>query len=1460
MDKFFKLCVAFLLGLLMTKSAIANSAVEAGEVSISLDQQGRVVSFSIAGRNLSAGLPPAPLVSLCDVTRGDTFVPGIPEAGSLTGGLRLSFAGVEAEAVLRGVPHENALHFTCRVEGKRDLPDRGVLLRFAFPANCIGWRWHDDTQTSRPITPDGLYENVTPLRAWADLPEWKDKPDLKMGYANRNFCTVLTGEAGLCLSVPLDAPCIFRTAYNARERQLQLLYDFALSPETREPNTWSFAFDLYACNPEWGFRSALAEYYKLYPEMFTNYVKRPGQWMAFNRLSQIDNANEFRFGLQEGAPEPEYDDKIGVLSTTYFTHAGMFANIPNYDPEKDPLPPHEVLVKAMADQFKRTTGLEGIFEAVGLHDSEGKLDVQKTSVYGHIISQFNLDPELPYGAWHLNRTGEQTKYFKEKRGGELDGFYYDGLTAGLNYRRDHFKYSEAPPLWDPVARKAFLNNFFSSCSFARAAAEQLRPRGQITMMNGALGASFFVAPWLDVFGSETGLRISRSDLNYIRSIAYHKPFLTLLKGNYEKAIGHAEIELFMKRALAYGIFPGFFDWPPSGLGPGGRYWDHPEYYERDRDLFRKYLPLCQALSKAGWEPVTYARSSVEKVYVERFGPGEDGVIFLTLLNEDNQTHETTLTIDLKQLGLSPGKTKCVEMLSGNMVPLTESAGQAVTLLTLPSEGVAMLRLCSPQQAAAQRMEWAEEVVELGRKMREVDRQKPPVAVHWRPLKGWYGREKAGDSNILVFGGERKEEQQCSQWAMLFQPKPAPVTLTVRAAGENIVGSGSPQIQCRAAWVSPSFTHDELLRFELPKGTYDWREFTFTIPTTQALRAIEVIPTFPGSLSGKLKLASIRLADTFGDDYIVDADFHEWYEPVPQTMRERLDTEYSALQVDLRHARETLLKNLTGEETRKILLSIGARCSRLRRWIKDEKAENGCRRVLRDIETVETHLGEALLLSLGLTMPRIKGAGVGAPGDDVLLSFAAPATSRVPIAARLISGDGMPLRSTAQGYILPIPHSAPPGSKLHVTGELVIGSKDMITVLRTSHSIEVVAPLALKLENMGTEAETGVVRLKAVVSNCRNRATTVRLAIQSPEGWQAPAPQDLPLKPGEQKGVELKVQPQQARPAGMMEFTASARAGADSANTSCRILHIPPQANLLKNGGFEKGSDGWSLPAEGAVVDTRVAYSGTASIRLRNTSREQRNQVSQSVTLNQQRPCPILVRAVSRGEEVTGGKDSGYSLYVDIYYTDGTPLYGRTYNFETGTSDWQLGELYIEPAKPIRNVNIYLLLRGKAGTVWFDDIALAEDPRRAGNLAREAQVLVDSCFSQYDPHPLNDGIVYPAPDAHWTDEAWASAETETDHFVELNFAEPKTIQRVVVYWSLDAGIPRTSAEIQVQVREGDGWRTVASAKPDAPIAQTTIDLPAPVSSKAIRLFQPKGRGPVGRPHLMWVREIELFEQK
>ena len=75
--------------------------------------------------------------------------------------------------------------------------------------------------------------------------------------------------------------------------------------------------------------------------------------------------------------------------------------------------------------------------------------------------------------------------------------------------------------------------------------------------------------------------------------------------------------------------------------------------------------------------------------------------------------------------------------------------------------------------------------------------------------------------------------------------------------------------------------------------------------------------------------------------------------------------------------------------------------------------------------------------------------------------------------------------------------------------------------------------------------------------------------------------------------------------------------------------------------------------------------------------------SQTVVLNQTRPEPIVAVAWSKAEGVTGSPDTDYSLYLDLVYADGTPLWGQIAPFATGTHDWQRRQVVVLPEKPVR---------------------------------------------------------------------------------------------------------------------------------------------------------------------------------
>ena len=77
-------------------------------------------------------------------------------------------------------------------------------------------------------------------------------------------------------------------------------------------------------------------------------------------------------------------------------------------------------------------------------------------------------------------------------------------------------------------------------------------------------------------------------------------------------------------------------------------------------------------------------------------------------------------------------------------------------------------------------------------------------------------------------------------------------------------------------------------------------------------------------------------------------------------------------------------------------------------------------------------------------------------------------------------------------------------------------------------------------------------------------------------------------------------------------------------------------------------------------------------------------------LNQKTPTPVMASAWSKAEKVGGRPDSDYSLYLDLLYMDGTPLWGQVAPFSVGTHDWERREVIVVTAKPIRQVTFYML--------------------------------------------------------------------------------------------------------------------------------------------------------------------------
>ncbi len=160
-----------------------------------------------------------------------------------------------------------------------------------------------------------------------------------------------------------------------------------------------------------------------------------------------------------------------------------------------------------------------------------------------------------------------------------------------------------------------------------------------------------------------------------------------------------------------------------------------------------------------------------------------------------------------------------------------------------------------------------------------------------------------------------------------------------------------------------------------------------------------------------------------------------------------------------------------------------------------------------------------------------------------------------------------------------------------------------------------------------------------------------------------------------------------------------------------IAGVEGGTNLVREGDFEAGSgtalSSWSAAPQGMRWAPGAGRGGSQALAATAPDASGWRGASQTLVLDRASAAPLTVSGWSRAEDVSGGRDSGYALYVDLQYMDGTSLWGRTASFGTGTHDWERREVRILPDRPVRSLTVHCLLRGHAGRVWFDDITATE---------------------------------------------------------------------------------------------------------------------------------------------------------
>ena len=548
--------------------------------------------------------------------------------------------------------------------------DRAVMLVYTVPVPPEKCLWLQDARRGVAVQAGQEYMEAGRFSAGAN------------GRLSRYpFAAVVVAQRGTALGIDMARPAFFRAGYNSATGELFLAYDIGLAAEKPRAHVRvvKFAFDAV-----WGFRAALARYYEIFPKSFRCRTPQQGLWMPFAKISDVNNWQDFGFKFKEGNNETAWDDQHDIITFRYTEPMTWWMRMP----EEMPRTLEAALAEARRLATEKKDSHAQAFLTSGYHNEEGQFPAQllNTPWCNGAVWSINSMPQIKGDVTDFKSKWSpelREKLYGPQASAHLDGEYIDSsegyVTDELDFRREHFAVAHRPLTFAADSRKPAIFRGLIAFEYIRAIARDVHAMDKLMMANSTPQRLCWLASVLDVMGTETDWNPGGSwrptpdaDLLYFRSICKAKPYCFLMNTRFEE-FSHELVEKYMKRSLAYGMFPGFF----SHNASQGHYFTRPQLYERDRDLFKKYVPLCKLVAEAGWEPVTLARSSDSRVYVERFGEG-----LYTVFNDSTERRTVTIKLDRD----TPKSSR--ELISGQPVVWQDQQ----TKLTLEGQDVAVLRI------------------------------------------------------------------------------------------------------------------------------------------------------------------------------------------------------------------------------------------------------------------------------------------------------------------------------------------------------------------------------------------------------------------------------------------------------------------------------------------------------------------------------------------------------------------------------------------------------------------------------------------------------------------------------------------------------------------------------------------------------------------------------------------------
>ncbi len=580
--------------------------------------------------------------------------------------------------------------------------DRAVTLAWCVPVPKGNWTWWDDPERSRLATGDQLFSNLSDNAA-----------GINNEASTYPLCVVSDEKHALALAIPPNVPRLARFAFDPARLELRAEFDFGLSPIPQQFKSKANASVVgFTAPPRWAFRQALAGYYAMFPEAFQRRVKHAGTWFPFNEIAGIKDAADFGFAFHEISDVQVADPVAGkkLVDDDHGINCGAYVYI---EPQTywqqytgkstgtytERLAQLEVEAKA-GNKIAQGTLVSGILRSTGKRD----LYTDEVAYTTQQPWGSNPNPAIPNdsktnypskGQIELEKA-ETALGWRDKPDVGTDGVYVDsaeGWGEILNDNKDHWKVTQYPLTFDPATKKVALLNFWGTVAWVKEMSDRLHVKGKFLMANDAFFRRWQLLSYIDIPGREytwieDGKFTPVPDERYLffRAMSGKKPYVMLMNNRYEKG---EFMEPYFQRSLFYAVFPSMYFGHTSASEVW--YFANPAWYNRDRKLFKKYVPMIRKLDEAGWEAVPYATAEPSAIRIERYGEAGKGNLAFTVHNPTDAQQKITLRLLRSKLHL-PSEIRAEEWILDRKLNVETISDEHVLRLDLPAGAYAAIQV------------------------------------------------------------------------------------------------------------------------------------------------------------------------------------------------------------------------------------------------------------------------------------------------------------------------------------------------------------------------------------------------------------------------------------------------------------------------------------------------------------------------------------------------------------------------------------------------------------------------------------------------------------------------------------------------------------------------------------------------------------------------------------------------